>query len=829
MASTTFMRCVAVVLAFCLAMSARADAQDWSVKRDPFDAGVVRRYKAILARDPHDAGALRELVGMYKRHRSVAKLETEYRTQLGSSQDWATLVVLARLPRTSPQDSLALWNRAVAARPDDAGSWLAIGDLSVDAATSRDAYRRAASLAAKPAPKKLALTKLVVAARSAGDHKTVDTAYGELIALSPKDGLLWLERGNAQLAAGQHALAGTTFGRAEILLPQDPERRLTAMVNQGVALERQGRIDEAIQQWIRTLDKMPRGYFLGTEIVPRIIDAERKRGRLAAAVTLFEKRWPERSRGYIEWDTLADLYKEMHWEEPAIAAYRRALTKAPTEVTTQRKLIVLLDKLHPSEALAQHETAARVAPGDVDLQIELAKRYKPGAPEKAFATLEKLSKRMSRNVNVRRTIAELYMAWDQPLRAVVEYDAIAKLEPKDPDHLLVLGETYWAASEEARARATWKRLDVIGTASAHYKHGEVLAQHELWADAAAAYTRSLALDGTNPEAWRGRAFAHESLTSYDLAIADAKRAIALLGTPTREAGNRERHLLVRALGRWSAAGTTAPLAAQLTRWRFAFEHGDIGAGYLLVAHHSRIGSHQHHDVLTALYRLVPTDDSLGIALARSFRNRHEFERATDELQRIAQRSPARAVEIQKQLAQIDEERERYEQDVRWREEGREARARNGSDGPDLTGRQRIGVRLAVGSDVRNAGGALMAVGVYRSYQVARGTAFTLRFDWTKHDESMQSFNAFEIGGMFTRRLVDARKFEIAVGLGPRVELRYDRTAEGMTADRGGISGDATVELIPRALPATLGLRFKQSLTEDSASSSLLVELGIEVR
>lgn len=829
MSSTTFMRCVAVVLAFCLAMSARADAQDWGVHRDPFDAGVIRRYKAILARDPHDAGALRELVGMYKRHRTVAKLEAEYRAQLDTSQDWATLVVLARLPRPSPQESLALWNRAVAARPDDAGSWLAIGDLSVDAATSRDAYRRAATLAAKPALKKVALTKLVSAARSAGDHKTIDTAYGELIELSPKDGLLWLERGNAQLAAGQHAVAGTTFGRAELLLSQDPERQLAAMVNQGIAFERQGRVDEAIQQWLRTLDKMPRGYFLGTEIVPRIIDAERKRGRLAAAVTLFEKRWPERSRGYIEWDTLADLYKEMHWEEPAIAAYRRALTKAPTEVTTQRKLIVLLDKLHPSEALAQHETAARFAPGDVDLQIELAKRYKPAAPERAFTTLEKLANRMSRNVNVRRKIADLYMLWEQPLRAVVEYEAIATLEPKDPDHLLVLGETYWVATDEAKARATWKRLDVIGTATAHYQHGEVLTQHELWDDAAAAYTKSLALDGTNPEAWRGRALAHESLTKYDLAIADAKRAIALLGTPTREAGSRERHVLVRALGRWSAAGTTAPLATQLTRWRFAFEHGDIGAGYLLVAHHSRIGSHQHHDMLAALYRRVPTDDSLGIALARSFRSRHEFERATQELERIAQRSPARAVEIQKQLVQVEEERERYEQDVRWREEGREARARNSSDGPDLAGRDRLGVRLAVGSDVGNAGGALLALGVYSSYRVARGTAFTLRFDWTKHDESMQAFKAFELGGTLTRRLVDARKFELSVGVGPRVELRYDRTAEGKTADRGAISGDATVELIPRALPATLGLRFKQSLTEGAQSSSLLVELGFEVR
>jgi tetratricopeptide (TPR) repeat protein len=825
------MRRVALVLAFCLATPARADAQnaDWGVTRDPFDPGVVRRYKQILARDPHDAGALRDLVGLYKRYRTIAKLEAEYRTQLGQAEDWATLVVLARLPRTQPQESLALWNRAVAAKPDDAGSWLAIGELSLDAATSRDAFKRAATLATKPAQKKLALTKLVAAARSANDHKTIVSSYDELIALSPKDGLLWLERGNALLAAGMLGAAHDSFATAETLLSQDPERRLTAMVNQGLVLERQGRVDDAVKQWLRTLDKMPRGYFLGAEIVPRIIDAERKRGNLKGAIELFEKRWPERSRGYLEWDMLADLYKEMKWEEPAIAAYRRALSKAPTEVTTQRKLIVLLDKLHPSEALAQHEAAARVAPGDVDLQIELAKRYKPTAPEKAFKTLEKLSKRMSQNVNVRKSIADLYMLWSEPLRAIVEYEAVAKLEPKDPDHLLVLGETYWAATDEAKAKETWQRLEKIGTARALYQQGEVLSQHELWAEAANAYTKSLELDGTNPEVWRGRAQAYESLTHFDLAVSDAKHAIALLGPPSRESGDRERHILVRSLGRWNAAGTTAPLAAQLVRWRFAFEHGDIGAGYLLVAHHNRIGSHQHHDILAELYKRAPMDDALGIALARSFRSRHDYDRAKLELERIAQRSPARAVEVQKQLDQVKDERERYEQDIRWEEEGKAARARNSSDGPDLAGRRRYGVRLAVGSDVRKADGALLAFGGYRGYPVARGTAFTLRYDWTKHDATLQSYNAFEIGGTLSTRILDARKFELIVGLGPRAELRYGRTADSMTADRGALSADAIVELIPRALPTTIGVRFKQALTESEHDSSLLVELGIEVR
>jgi tetratricopeptide (TPR) repeat protein len=823
------MRLVAVMVAFCLAISAHAGADDWGVRRDPFDLGVVKRYKAILAKDPHDAGALRELVGMYKRYRTVDKLEGEYRVQLGTSQDWATLVVLARLPRTSRAETIALWNRAVTAKPDDAGGWIALGDLAADGATARDAYQRAVSFAGTPAQKRTALTKLLSAARSAGDHKTVDAAYGELIGLAPKDGLLWLERGNAQLAAGKSAEAATTFAAAEALLARDPERRLTAMVNQGIALERLGRIDDAIAQWVRTLDKTPRGYFLGTEIVPRIIDAERKRHQLPAAVALFEKRWPERSRGYVEWDTLGDLYKETGDDERAITAYRRAVAKAPTEVTTQRKLIVLLDKLHPDEALAQHESAARVAPGEVDLQIELAKRYKPIDTAKAFATLEKLSRRMSRNINVRRTIAELYLGWEQPLRAAVEYEAIAALEPGDPDHVVVLGDTYWQAGNEPKARAAWEKLTRIGTAASLYRHGEVLTLHELWNDAADAYTKSLALDPTNINAWYGRARANDELHKFDQAVVDSSRAVALMGRATREDGNRERHLLAKILGHWYASGNQVPLTSTLVMWRFAFDHGDVSAGYLLAAHHARIGSRQLHGVLVALRQRVPNDDSVGIALAHSYSSRHEFDHAQDELEQIERRSPARAKEIARLLELLATDRGRYEQEVRWKEEGREARARQNGEGPDLAARSRFGTRLGLGTDVHNDTGALLALGIYRTYRVAEATAFTLRGDWAKHDAPMHSFDAFEVGGTFSRRIVDARKVEVTAGIGPRLELRYARTSELLTADRGAISADATVELMPRALPATLGLRFKQSLTDTSHSSALLLELGFEVR
>src|SRR5258705_4762282 len=221
------MRRALAVLAIWLAGSVSARADDWAVKRDPFDPVVVRRYKEILARDPHDGDALRKLADLYRRYRTLAKLDSEYRSQLGATEDWATLVVLARMPGSSRSDAIALWQRAMKVRPTDAQGWIAVGDLASDAAAARDAYQHAAKHASAPRQRKLALSKLVGVAQNLGDAATVHAAYGELIELSPKDGVLWLERGSAQLEAKKLEAAKATLATAETLLATDPERRLT--------------------------------------------------------------------------------------------------------------------------------------------------------------------------------------------------------------------------------------------------------------------------------------------------------------------------------------------------------------------------------------------------------------------------------------------------------------------------------------------------------------------------------------------------------------------------------------------------------------------------
>ena len=156
--------------------------------------------------------------------------------------------------------------------------------------------------------------------------------------------------------------------------------------------------------------------------------------------------------------------------------------------------------------------------------------------------------------------------------------------------------------------------------------------------------------------------------------------------------------------------------------------------------------------------------------------------------------------------------------------------RAGGQAPDLVGkRRRIGMRLEIGTDVRHAAGALVGFGFYRTSRVARGTALVMRADYTTHDDAIENLNAIALSVGLAKRVLDTRRFEIAAGVAPRVELRFGFDNDDNPWNRAAVAGDFTVEMLPRALPATLGLRFNQTFTDDAKSSALLVELGFEVR
>src|SRR5262249_61472471 len=113
---------------------------------------------------------------------------------------------------------------------------------------ARADYDRVVALAPARGVLEPALRALVDLSRDAGDGDALETYFERLAALAPHDGMLWLARGDAELATGHPERAIDSFGSAEHWFGTDPERRLEAIVRHGDALVRMGDPRAAISE-----------------------------------------------------------------------------------------------------------------------------------------------------------------------------------------------------------------------------------------------------------------------------------------------------------------------------------------------------------------------------------------------------------------------------------------------------------------------------------------------------------------------------------------------------------------------------------------------------
>ena len=634
------MRCssiVAALVAATLAVTAapaapvHAQPDDWAPTRDPFDKTVVARYKAILARNPSDAGALAKLLAMYRRYRTVEQLEAEYRKALEKTPgDWATLVVLAHLGQATGDaaGALALFERATAIKADPAIA-LELGVLYRNAGKNAEARVAFEKALAGGRPQKLrALRALADLTLADGDLKTARAHFEQLMALEPKNAQLRLELGDALVHAGQHAEAIGVYRDAEKLLGADPARRVEVVARIGQALESKGDDTAAVAEYRRAIALAPRGYYVEVELTARVVDIYRRKQELPALVAQYEREWPAGSRGHFEWDTLARLYEETGNQEKAIAAYKKAVQKAPWELETQRRLIALLENVgRDTEALAQIEAVVRVAPGEARFQLDLAERYwRRGDQKRALATLARLEGRFPGDAGIQSAIADLYMRWGKEDLALAAFERLARLEPDDPGHLVALGEQYFQRGDKARAIATWKRLG--GRNAAGYaKLGEVLAEHGMPTDALANYAKAIKLEPGNSEHYKGRAQVYEGTKAYADAVADWEKVLSLLSAKPgdRPARREARRRIVSVLTRW-----VGKEQEYKQRWLRDFRKvpPDPEAGYFLVELYQRRPSPgEPRSTLEKLVTLVADDQDTMQDLIKAYRAARMYDQA----------------------------------------------------------------------------------------------------------------------------------------------------------------------------------------------------------
>lgn len=655
--------------------SSQARADDWSVTRDPFDKQVVARYKAILAKNPHDGQALAKLLEMYRRYRTVDQLREEYGKQIDKNAgDWAALVVIGRLDRAIGDEprALEMLGKAVAIKDTDAQSWLLIGELHKAAGKNQEAraaYDKALAHATAKDMKKKALRALADLALATGDNDGADKYFKEFLEIDPRNAQLWIERGDAMLAAGKRDIALDSYTAAEKLLGADPARRVEVVARRGQALEGMGKDDEAVVEYRRAIKLAPRGYYLEVELTGRIIDIYRRKQALPQLLAQYEKEWPEGSRGHFEWNTLGRLYEETGAQDKAITALKRAVAKSAFELETQRRLIQLLENSgRDDEALAQYEAVVRAAPGEARFQLELAERYwRRGQEKKALDSLVRLQGRFPNDAGVLSAIADLYTRWGKEDLAIAGYERLAKLEPDDPAHLVTLGEQYWQRGDQKRALEVWMRLKASGKASGFAKLGEVLAEHNKPQDARKEFDKAIKLDDKNPEYVKGRASLYESLKLWPEALADWEKALSLIGDKPsdRLARKDARRHLVQIIAK---SGNSRYENEYKQRWKAAYEKTppDLEAGYFLAEYYAR--RNMTTELLATLEKqrkLAPDDYELLMDLVKVYRQTRKFDQAVALLLELAKKQPSREMQVYQEISEIKTDARKDDEAIEW--------------------------------------------------------------------------------------------------------------------------------------------------------------------
>jgi tetratricopeptide (TPR) repeat protein/HEAT repeat protein len=659
---------------------ARAQSPDWGVQRDPFDKTVIARYKAILAKNPHDAQALAKLLQMYRTYRTLDLLKEEYGKLLDkNANDWAALVVMGRLHRTIGDEARAkeLLTKAVGVKDNDPLSWIQIGEIERGASKNKEAraaYEKALGHATSKDMKKKALRALADLALATGENDDADRYFKQFLELDPKNAQLWLERGDAMLAAGKRDVALESYAQAEKLLAgNDPGKRVEVVARRGQALEGMQKDDEAVAEYRRAIKLAPKGYYLEIELTGRIIDIYRRKQALPQLLAQYEKEWPERSRGHFEWNTLGRLYEETGSQDKAIVALKKAVAKAPFELETQRRLIQLLENSgRDDEALAQYEAVVRAAPGEARFQLELSERYwRRGQEKKALDALTRLGTRFPNDPGVLSALADLYTRWGKDDLAIAQYERLAKLEPDDPAHLVTLGEQYWqkgTLADKKRATEVWKRIAGSGKASGFAKLAEVLAEHGNTTEAQANYDKAIKLDDKNPEYYKGRATLFESLRPprYNDAIADWEKALGLIGKKTTDRLARRdaiRHI-VQIITR---SGGQRELEYK-TRWVAAFKKTppDAEAGYFLAQYFARRQiDKEPRQTLEKLITIVPDDQELVSDLVKEYRKERKYDEAVALLLELAKKNPAMERQVYQQISEIKTEARKDDEAIEW--------------------------------------------------------------------------------------------------------------------------------------------------------------------
>jgi tetratricopeptide (TPR) repeat protein len=357
--------------------------------------------------------------------------------------------------------------------------------LADRAGLSREALRLARTLAdARPGDAD-ARIRLAEAAGAAREHAAADAAWTEAIAASRPSARpeLVARRARARLDAGDPTRAAAL---ALELLDGTP---------QAGAGQREA--------WWQLLESAHRAAGTSETLARALQDRLRSGGAAREAAA---------------WRTLARA-QAVAGADP-VPAWRRALAIDPGDADSRGELIRTLEAAGDTQGVfEEYRNLVTHSRHEAQLGLEMARRLiTNGDRDTGLRLAEEIEQRAGKRGNTLLLLLEFYNDLDDPDRALEVARKLARVQPRDPDARVALGEQLFQMGHRREAEEQWRMLpslvrpDHAGWA----RYAEILAEHAatrghgtLRRDAEAALGRALALAPDNAAYLRLRALLHE--------------------------------------------------------------------------------------------------------------------------------------------------------------------------------------------------------------------------------------------------------------------------------------------------------------------------------
>jgi tetratricopeptide (TPR) repeat protein/HEAT repeat protein len=626
--------------------------------RAPSQAVLIERYTRVVLSQPGAAFPLERLSQLYRdRDGDIAKLVLDFETrakQPGPDQ-YAATVALAGLYKVNglTQSAVSALERAIALGGTDPTAILTLAHLHQDRgdlAEARARYLQALPMLTARADKEQTLRTLMTIALDEKDWAAAEDFHGKLVALDPTSLFLKGELGHALFDRGQYERAEQELKTVVAAAAGDYRALVPALRELGRAQAKAQKSREALETLKRALSLAGNQSALRAQIYETIAEIYRADQQLPALVKMLEDEHPG---DFARLALLGGLYEETGDSSKAIEVYRRALAGAPQQLDIRLRLIRLLQANGDLDAaITEYEGLIRAAPNNPQFVFEECDALlQRGDRARALRLVSELEARASNDEEVMTRVADFYARIGDSEKSLRVLQRLAQGSTGDPGHLVDLGDRYFQDGDVPLAMQTWKRiLSVVQPrAKGLAAYGDVLLEHDMIADALAAYRTAVDLDPTNLAFKKALASAFERNRSYR----EARLLYEEVAAKAKEKGDAVllHECRTRIVTLW---GLERVLEQQLPALRQAFEVAppDLDAGRTLAE--AELHLRRLPDAEATLRRLVvlaPGDVDSYLALERVLVQESKIADAIAVLERLTQVEPKRARELFERMAQ----------------------------------------------------------------------------------------------------------------------------------------------------------------------------------